>query len=168
MTPKLRRSLLCLAILFVLAIAQAVVVPLISIANVIPSLLLIGTVFVTLREGQMTGMLVSFPAGLLVDAYSSALVGITPLGLTVAAFAAGFSFDEEKAPKVLRSPRAVMIVFFTAILYHLVAVFSYFQSLEIDLLWMMASHVLGATVYTTILSTIPVLLLARRVSRLKI
>ncbi len=168
MTLKLRRALFSLGMLLVLAIVQVVVVPLISINDVIPSVLLIGTVFISLREGQMTAMLTAFPAGLLADAYSSALVGISPLGLTVAAFAAGFFYDEEKAAAQLHSPRAVIIVFFSAILYHLVTVLAYFQSLNIDLLQMMALHVFGASVYTTILSTIPVLLLARRISRLQV
>jgi rod shape-determining protein MreD len=168
MTQQAKRIVLALALLLMLAIVQITVVPLISLGGVVPSVLLIGTVFLSLREGQMTGMLVSFPAGVLVDAYFSGLVGITSLGLTIAAFAVGYFHDEEKAHLLIRSPRAVAIIFFGATLFHLAYVFAYFQSLDIRMLSLLGLHVLGASVYTTVLSTVPVLIIARRASRLKV
>ncbi len=168
MTPKLQRALIAAAMLLVLAVLQVTIVPLISIGGVIPSFLLIGAVFVSLREGQMTGMLAAFPAGLLADAYLSALVGITPLGLTFAAFAAGFFHDEEKAQLLIRSPRAVLIVFLSALLFHLIYVFAYFQSLSIDLGSIVLKHILGASLYTMVVSAVPVLILSRRISGLKV
>lgn len=156
------------AILLLLAIVQVTIAPLISLNGVVPSFLLIGAVFVSLREGQMTGMLVAFPAGLLADAYFSALVGITSLSLTIAAFAAGFLYDEEKAQVSLQSPRTILIVFLCALLFHAIYVFAYFQSLTIDLGSIIALHVFGASVYTAVLSAIPVLILSRRVARMKV
>ncbi|MFA6232574.1 MAG: rod shape-determining protein MreD [Bacteroidota bacterium] len=168
MTVKLRRVLFSSALLLLLAIVQVTLAPLIGISGIVPSFLLIGTVFVSLREGQMIGMLVAFPAGLMADSYLSALVGITALGLTIAAFAAGFYHDEEKTPILIRSPRVMFIVFLSAILFHTVYVFAYFQSLQVDVLYLLASHVIGASLYTTVLSAIPVLLLSRRMGRLKV
>ena len=168
MTPKLRSALIALALLAVLAVLQVTVIPLIAVSSVVPSLLLIGTVFVSLREGQMTGMLVAFPAGLLADAYFSGLVGISSLGLVVTAFAVGFFHNEEKAELMIRSPRAVGIMFPAALLYHLIYVFAYFQSLDVHILRMLFLHVFGAAVYTTVLSVIPVLIMARTAPRLKV
>ncbi len=168
MTPKFRRALWSLALVIALSVIQVTVAPLISIGGVIPSFLLIGAVFVCLREGQMTGMLIAFPAGLLVDAYLSALVGITALSLTVAVFAAGFFYDEEKVQFQLSSPRSVLIIFLSGVLFHLIHVFSYFQSLDIDIARIVMAHVFGASLYTAVLSTIPVLVFARRTARLKV
>lgn len=168
MSPQVRRAFIALLLLLLLAVVQVAVAPLISVLGVIPSLLLIGTVFVSLREGQLTAMLVSFPAGLMTDAYFSGLVGITSLGLTVAAFAAGFFYDEEKSQLIIRSPRAVAVVFMSALLFHFVYLFSYFQSLDLHILGMIGAHVFGASIYTTVLSSIPVLIMARSASRLKV
>lgn len=168
MTPKLRRTLWSSALLLALALLQVTFVPLISVGGFIPSFLLIGAVFITLREGQMTGMLMAFPAGLLVDAYLSAVVGITALSLTVAVFAAGFFHDEEQVQFQLGSPRTVLIIFLSALLFHVIYVFSYFQSLDIDIIQTLMAHVFGASIYTVVLSIIPVLVLARRTAKLKV
>lgn len=168
MTADLRRILVAFGALLVLAILQSTIVPLIAITGVIPSLLLVGTVFVSLREGQMTAMIASFPAGILADAYSSGLVGITTLGLVVTAFAAGFFHDEEKAPMLIRSPRAVAIMLPASLLFHSIYVFSYFQTLDIHVFPLFLRHVLGASFYTTVLSVIPVLIISRRRARLKV
>ncbi|MBR9974670.1 MAG: rod shape-determining protein MreD [Bacteroidetes bacterium] len=168
MTPNVRRMLAALGLLLFLAMLQSTIVPLIAISGAIPSLLLIGTVFVSLREGQMTAMIASFPAGILVDAYSSGLVGITALGLVVTAFAAGFFHDEEKASMLVRSPQAVAIMLPASLLFHTIYVFSYFQTLDIHFLPLFLRYVLGASLYTTVLSVIPVLIIARRRARLKV
>jgi rod shape-determining protein MreD len=167
-TPKLRSVLLHFALMMLMVMLQVSVAPLMSIGGIIPSFLLIGAVFVCLREGQMTGMLIVFPAGLLVDAYLSALVGITSLSLTIAVFAAGFFYDEEKTQLQLGSARSVLIVLMSALLYHGIYIFSYFQSLNIDILQLFVSHVLGSSLYTSVLSAIPVLVFARRTVKLKV
>lgn len=168
MTPMLRQALSMFGWLLLLAVLQVAIVPLIAIANAVPSLLLIGTVLVALRHGQLTAMLVSFPVGILADAYTSGLVGLTSLGLAVTAFGAGFFHDEEKAATLIRGPRAVAVLFPSALVFHAIYVFSYFQSMSIRILPALLVHVLGAAVYTTVLSVIPVLFLARRSPRLKV
>ncbi|MFZ1729263.1 MAG: rod shape-determining protein MreD [Bacteroidota bacterium] len=168
MTPKLRQALISFGFLMLLAVLQITIAPLITIGSVMPAFLLIGSVFICLREGRMTAMLVAFPAGLFVDSYLSAVVGISTLSLTVAIFAAGFFYDEEKVQLQISSPRTVLIVFLSALLYHLIYVFSYFQSLDVNLVQLLTQHVFGASLYSTVISAIPVLLLARRTAKLKV
>ncbi|MDX9757980.1 MAG: rod shape-determining protein MreD [Bacteroidota bacterium] len=168
MSPKFRRALSALGILLLLAVVQVTIIPLIGIRDVLPSVLLIGVVFVSLREGQLTAMLTAFPAGLLADSYLSGVVGISSLGLTITAFATGFFHDEEKASVLIRSPRVIAIMFLGASVYHLIYLFAYFRSMDLDILALIGMHVLGAAAYTTLLSTIPILLLARRAHRLKV
>lgn len=168
MTPMLRQALAAFALLLALTVMQIAVMPLIAVSGAVPSLLLIGTVFISLRQGQLTAMLVSFPAGILADAYASGLVGLTSLGLVITAFGAGFFHDEEKAALFIRGPRAVAVLAPAALVFHAVYVFAYFQTLDIRLVPALLTHVLGASVYTTVLSVIPVLIMARRTPRLKV
>ena len=168
MSPKFRRGILGFGVLLLLALLQVTIVPLLGVGDVLPSVLLIGVVFVSLREGQLTAMLTAFPAGLLADAYLSGVVGISSLGLTLTAFATGYFHDEEKASLLIRGPKAIVITFGGALLYHVVYLFAYFRSLDLNILGMIGMHVIGASVYTTLLSVIPVLLLARRTPRLKV
>lgn len=168
MSPKLRRAMLALGMMLLLAVVQVTIIPLIGIGEVQPSVLLIGVVFVSLREGQYTAMLTAFPAGLLADAYLSGVVGICSLALTITAFVTGMFHDEEKAGLLIRSPRVLAIILLGAIVYHLVYLFAYFRSMNLDILALIGMHVLGAAAYSTLLSTIPLLLLARRTPRLKV
>jgi rod shape-determining protein MreD len=168
MTPKVRQIILWFGLMLLLSGLQITLVPLLSVYGVVPSLLLIGTVFVSVYEGQITGMLLSFPAGLLVDAYFSAVVGITPLGLTLAAFIAGFFHDEEKHSLLIRTPKMMWIVLLASLVFHTVYVFSYFRGLGIEILSLVLRHVVAASAYTTLLAVIPLLFLARKSPRLKV
>jgi len=113
-------------------------------------------------------MLYAFPSGLLIDLYMGEVVGISALGLLLGAFVLGLFYDEEKSALVIRSVRAVLLTLLAAIVYGLVYVFAYFQSLSFNIGQVLLQHVLAAAVYTTILSSIPVLILARTGSRLKV
>lgn len=168
MTPRFRRLTLWLGLMMLLSVTQIAFAPLIGVYGIVPSFLLIGTVFISVYEGQIAGMLLSFPAGLLVDAYFSAVVGITPLGLTIAAFVAGFFYDEAKASLIIRAPRMILIVLLASLIFHIVFVFSYFRGLDIGFASLFTHHVLGASAYTTVLAVIPILFLVRTAPRLKV
>lgn len=168
MRPELRAYLWYAGMTVVLVMLQVSFVPLIAVGGVIPALPLIGIAFIALREGATPAMLYAFPAGLMIDLYMGEVVGISALALVAGAFTAGLFFDAERAPIMIRSPRAVLIILLAAAVFGLVYVFAYFQSLSFNLGDVLLRHVLASTLYTTVLSAIPVLILARTGSRLKV
>lgn len=60
-----------------------------TILGVAPDLLLIATVVVALRRGQVAGMVFGFVAGVCVDLATAAVVGTSALSKTVVGFVAG-------------------------------------------------------------------------------
>jgi rod shape-determining protein MreD len=168
MRPEIRAYFWYAGMMLILVVLHVSVVPLISVGGAIPSLPLIGLAFIALREGATPGMLYAFPSGLLIDLYMGEVVGISALALVAGAFTVGLFFDAEKVARVIRSPRVVALILLAAVVYGLVYVFAYFQSLSFDLNEILLQHVFASALYTTVLSTIPVLILARTGSRLKV
>lgn len=149
-------------------VLQISIVPLIRVVEVAPSLPLIAIAFISLREGATPSMLYAFPTGLLIDAYAGEVVGISSLALTIAAFAMSFFRDPEKTALLIRSGKAVAIVLFGAAIFSVVYVFAYFRTLDLNVVSILVRHVIGTSLYTAVMSTIPVLILARTGSRLRV
>ncbi|MDT8324034.1 MAG: rod shape-determining protein MreD [Bacteroidota bacterium] len=168
MRPELRIHLWYAGMMLTLVLLQVSFVPLIAMGGVLPSFPLIGLTFIALREGATPGMLYAFPSGLMVDLYMGEVVGISSLALVAGAFTIGLFYDAEKSARIIRSPRAVALAFLAAAVYGLFYVFAYFQSLSFNLVDTLLHHVLASALYTAVLSTIPVLILARTGSRLKV
>jgi rod shape-determining protein MreD len=168
MRPDLRIYFWYTALLVLLVVLQVTFVPLISVWGIQPSLPLVGLLFIGLKKGAAPAMLYAFPSGLLIDLYMGEVVGISALALVVSAFTIGFFFDDEKSALVIRSPRAVLVAALAGFVFSAVYVFAYFQNLDFHFADILLKHVLGATIFTTILSAIPVLILASTGSRLKV
>ncbi|MBN1446296.1 MAG: rod shape-determining protein MreD [Bacteroidetes bacterium] len=168
MRPEIRTHLFSALFMAVLVILQVSVVPLMHVLGATPSLPLIGIAFIAMRHGSTPAMFYAFPSGLMIDAYIGEVVGISSLALTTAAFAMGFFHDAEKSALLIRSGKAVGIVLLGAVIFCVIYVFAYFRTLDFDIISILLRHVAGAAAYTALLSTIPVLILARSGSRLKV
>jgi len=165
---NVRTYVLYALLILVTVILQISIVPLIRVMEVAPSIPLIGIALISLREGPTPAMLYGFPAGLLIDGYAGEVVGISSLALTIAGFAMSFFRDPEKSALLIRSGKAVTIVLFGAVIYSIVYALAYFRTLDVDIAAIVLRHVIGTSVYTAVVSTIPVLILARTGSRLRV
>jgi rod shape-determining protein MreD len=97
-----------------LAIIQLVVIPLISIYNITPNLILILIVYYTLKDGQIFGTILGFGLGLLLDLISGGLIGAYMFSFTISAFIAGYFYSENKMDTNLASYFFLLIVFISA------------------------------------------------------
>ena len=97
-----------------LAIIQLVVVPLISIYNITPNLVLILIVYYTLKDGQIFGTILGFILGLLLDLFSGGLIGAFMFSFTISAFLAGYFYSENKLDTNLATYFFLLIVFISA------------------------------------------------------
>lgn len=168
MKPEYRLHAKLAGMMLLLVVLHILTANLVTIASVQPSFLLIGIAFIAVRHGQLPAMLHAFPAGLLLDLYLGDVVGISSLSLVIAGFVAGYFHHEERAATVIRSPRMVWALLAAAFAFHAIFVFTYVQTLEIDILGTVLKHVFGATLYTTVVGTIPLLLIARTGGGLKV
>lgn len=94
-----------------LAALQLVVVPLITVLDVAPNLILILIVYCTLIYGQLFGIILGFVLGLLFDLISGGMLGASALAFTVAAFIAGYFYNENKIDINTASILFVIILF---------------------------------------------------------
>jgi rod shape-determining protein MreD len=102
-------------ILFIpLALLQLTVVPFISYQNISPDLLIILIVYYTLLNGQLFGTILGFLLGILFDLVSGGLLGSSAFAYTLAAFIAGYFYNEKKINSNLNTLNFSFIILLSA------------------------------------------------------
>lgn len=111
-------------------IIQTTVVPLISIGQVIPDLILILLVYYAITEGQIYGTVLGFFYGLIFDLVTGSLLGSAMVSKTVAGFVAGYFSSENKIDIYLMFFNFGMIVFLSALVDQII--YSFFSAFDIS------------------------------------
>lgn len=148
------------ALLF--AVAHVVVFQFVSIASITPDLLLILTVWIALREGQFTGLIAGFLSGLVLDLVSQDIPGTNALAKLVAGFVAGYFYREGSDTRNLKFPRFLIWVTLCGLVNNLIYFFFYLQPTEIGFTQFFLKHGVATTLYTTVISCIPMLIHSRK------
>ncbi|CUS89954.1 rod shape-determining protein MreD [Candidatus Kryptonium thompsonii] len=146
-----------LAILFI----QITMVPLISIEKIAPDLVIIFVVYMALRNGQIVGTVAGFISGLLMDLTVDFVPGLSALSKTVFGFISGYFYSEAKIEANIGTLRFFGIVILCSavdnLVYFLLDILgSNFDGVEVLRL------IVGRSVYTGIMSLIPVFTLSRK------
>lgn len=85
-----------ITIIFLIAVLlQLAVIPLISVYNITPDLLLLLVVVYTLKYGQIKGTIFGFIVGFFFDLFSGGLLGSAMFSKTLAGFVAGYFYKED-------------------------------------------------------------------------
>ena len=134
-----------------IAIIQLVIVPLISIDNVVPNLVLILLVYFTLRNGQIFGMLLGFGIGFIYDLISGGLLGAFMFSFTVSAFVTGFFYSENKFDINLASYFFLFILFISSFICSFIFGAISNSSTNISYLYLLIEEGLLPAVYTTLI-----------------
>lgn len=100
-----------------LAALQLVVIPLISVYDISPNLIIILIVYFTLLYGQIYGLLLGFLLGFIFDLISGGMLGASMLSFTISAFIAGYFYNENKIDINTTSLLFVLIVFLCGTIY---------------------------------------------------
>lgn len=98
-----------------LAALQLVIVPLITVYDIAPNLILILIVYYTLIYGQIFGIIAGFVLGLLFDLISGSMIGASSLAFTVSAFIAGYFYNENKIDINTASFLFIIILFLCSV-----------------------------------------------------
>ncbi|MEN3038144.1 MAG: rod shape-determining protein MreD [Candidatus Kryptonium sp.] len=145
--------------LLLLAI-QIVIVPLIAIEKIVPDLMIIFTVYVALKRGQIPGTLAGFISGLFMDLTINFVLGLSALSKTVAGFVAGYFYSEAKTSANTETLRFLGIVIFVSMVDNVVYFFIYIFCNSLDGAEIVKT-IIGKTIYTSILSLIPVFITSK-------
>lgn len=133
-----------------LAILQLVVIPLISIYNITPNLILILIIYYTLKEGQIFGTILGFVIGFLLDLISGGLIGAFMFSFTISAFIAGYFYSENKMDINLASYFFLLILFISACVNSFLYARISNSASNISLLLLMIEEGLLPGLYTTL------------------
>lgn len=158
------RSLYIAALLlfFPLLVIQSTVIPLISIAGVIPDLILILLVYFTLRMGQIHGTILGFVYGFLLDLITGNIFGSAMIAKTISGFIAGYFYNENKLDIYFKSFIFSLIVLLSATIDSFI--FSFFSSVELEksILLRFFEQGMFPGFYTAIISLVLVMFHPRR------
>lgn len=151
-----------LLLTILLSFINATILDFMQIGEVLPDLILILVVFITLREGHFIGLFAGFLAGLILDVISLDVIGTNALAKLIVAFIAGFFYKEGKQQKILSSINFILIILGTSVIHNLVYFFFYIKVSNINLFAFFIKYGIATSLYTAVISIIPVLLNFRR------
>ena len=149
-------------ILIPVIIVQLTIIPLISIEEIAPDLLLITLVYFSIAYGQMSGTLIGAFYGLAFDLITGSLIGSNMLAKTVAGFTAGYFSSETRRDKYLYTYALCLVVFLCSVINSII--FSFFSVIDFNTNFIMVlfNHSLLPSIYTTLISVLVVIVPHRR------
>jgi rod shape-determining protein MreD len=151
-----------LLIFFPVVLIQLTVIPLLSIQEVVPDLLLIAVVYLSISYGQVFGTVTGASYGLLLDLISGNLIGSNMLSKTVAGFIAGYFSSETRRDKYLYTYFFSIVVLLTGLVDAII--FSFFSVIEFNtnILLVLFNHALLPSIYSSLVSILVVIVPFKR------
>jgi rod shape-determining protein MreD len=150
----LNRIVLPFIIMLFLISVQFIVIPFISIYNVVPNVVLIFLLFYTIRFGQISGMLFAFVVGIFFDFFSGGLIGSSAFAFTASVFIAGYFYKEDFRDVIYNVKMFVTLVFVTATLFFILYSVLGVPSGEVDVLSGVLWYSLYSGIYTTLFALV--------------
>ncbi|MDZ7363328.1 MAG: rod shape-determining protein MreD [candidate division KSB1 bacterium] len=137
------------ALMFIfLILLQTTLIPLLSIQDIYPDLLLIGVVITGIRHGATPAILAGCLAGFVQDAAVTQLYGLSSLAKSVAGFVAGY-FSREKLK--YNFPITLSVVAATALTNTVLYQSIYYFSSNISMGWIILRYIIPHFIYTVII-----------------
>lgn len=143
-------------------IIQTTVVPLISVGEVVPDLILILLVYYSITEGQIYGTILGFVYGFCFDLITGSLLGSTIIAKTVAGFVAGYFSSENKIDIYLMFFNFGLIVFLAALIDQII--YSFFSAFDIssNIFLIFFQNAFLPAFYTALLSMIIIIFIPKK------
>lgn len=164
----MRQSAGYILISILIVLLQTTLARYLAIESIAPDLLLIWIVSLALREGQSTATVAGFFLGLLFDLISGkdGMLGLAALCKTVAGFAAGYFYNENKIVQILGGYQFVLVVAVASIVHNVLYFIIFLQGTEVGWLDAVVLYGFPTTVYTAALALLPMFVVSRRSSQL--
>jgi rod shape-determining protein MreD len=160
MNSYLKYSLISL----VLIVAQTTLTRAIALGGIAPDILVIWIVYLSLNQGQLRGTIWGFGIGLFTDLLAGEFLGLSALSKTFAGFLAGYFYNENKTALTLGSYRFLLIVLLVSFVHNVVFFFVFTLGTEMRFWSFVLRFGVTTTLYTAILSLMPMFVLQRKVT----
>jgi rod shape-determining protein MreD len=147
-----------------LVLLQTTLVRYLAIETVGPDLVLIWIVYLALREGQASATVAGFLLGLTVDLLSGSdsMIGLAALSKTLAGFAAGFFYNENKVLQMLGGFQLPLITAVVSLVHNMLYFIIFLQGTDVGWLGAVTLYGVPSALYTAGLTLIPMFVFARR------
>lgn len=154
--------LISIIIFIPVLIIQTTVVPLISIGQVVPDLIIILLVYYSITEGQIYGTILGFVYGFFFDLVTGSLLGSSMIAKTVAGFVAGYFSSENKIDICLMFFNFGLIVFLSALIDQII--YSFFSAFDIssNIFLIFFQNAFLPAFYTALLSMIIIIFIPKK------
>lgn len=159
--PHTVRMLLITVLLVAL---QTTLIPFLSVANIVPDILLIWVVYTALQSGRISATILGFCAGLLIDLLSGQFLGLSALCKTVVGFSAGYFYHENKVDFTIGRYQFIAIIAIMAMLHNILYFIVFVQGTDLGLITALLRLGLFASIYTTTVALPPWFVFARKYS----
>lgn len=160
----MRRHFRLVVVALALIIIQTAVVPFISIATIIPDVLMIWIVFVAIRFGQIPATIAGFSTGLLIDLIGGQFIGLFALSKTIAGFLAGYFYNENKIEQMLGSYQFLIVVGFSSFVHNVIYFVIAAQGGEMEISTAIFRFGLFSTFYTAVAALFPLFFYSRKIA----
>lgn len=145
-----------------LVVIQLVIIPIISIQNITPNLILVLIFYYTLLKGQIYGTVLGFIFGFLFDLLSGGLLGASMVSFTISAFIVGYFYSENKLDTNLASYFFLIILFIGATINSIVYSAAAKESVDVRFSFLLFESGVLPAIYTTIFGLIVVTLNSKK------
>lgn len=147
--------------MIILSVIQLSIVPLISIGSVTPDLLIIFVVTFTLFYGQLFGTILGAITGLFFDLISGGIIGSAMFSKTIAAFIAGYFFNENKIDYNTSTSFLMVIVFISSALNSFFYLLITASEIKLTVSHLILEQGILPGIYTSVFS-LPILILNQK------
>ena len=158
MQPYIRSALIIIGILLL----ETSFLPFIGLGGYLPDLFILYIVYLALRRGQIEATLTGFIIGILQDLVTTKFFGLAALSKTVAAFVAGYFFNENTTEQTLGSYRYILLTTLCSVVHNVVYFFIFFQGNEGSVISSTLELTFGSTLYTVVIAVLPMFFFSRR------
>jgi len=151
-----------LSLLFI--VVDGTLVKFLSIANIVPDILLVWIVYIAVREGQSAGTTAGFLIGLAMNLMSATdnLLGLAALAKTFAGFTAGYFYNENKTYNTLGGYQFVVIVAVASVVHNTLYFIIFLQGSGLSWMQSVLSYGVPTTAYTAAVALLPMFAFARK------
>ena len=148
-----------------LLVLQTTIIPFVSIANIVPDILIVWIVYVAIKLGQIPATVVGFMIGIAVDLVGGHFIGLSALSKTIAGFFAGYFYNENKIDYTIGNYQFLIIVGFSSFFHNIIYFVIFVQGSEIGFWTAIFRFGLFSTIYTVAFAVLPMFVFSRKIAQ---
>ncbi|HCV41845.1 MAG TPA: rod shape-determining protein MreD [Bacteroidetes bacterium] len=162
--PVARRISFYVILSLILVVVDSTLVKFLSLAGIVPDILVVWIVYIAIREGQIAGTTAGFFIGLVMNlmGMTESMLGLAALAKTVAGFTAGYFYNENKTYNTLGGYQFIVIVAVASFVHNVFYFIIFLQGSDLGWTRSVLAYGIPTTAYTAAIALLPMFAFARK------